>query len=79
MDYQVKYSSKNKNFSETTSSERITCNLTGEAYQISLVARNTAGKSPEAVLRIPSIGEEKKGKYMSFQKCVRVHVRMHLC
>ncbi|XP_065455031.1 interleukin-31 receptor subunit alpha isoform X2 [Chrysemys picta bellii] len=32
--------------------------LTGEAYVISVVAYNSVGESPEATLRIPSIGEK---------------------
>ncbi|XP_066474204.1 interleukin-31 receptor subunit alpha [Tiliqua scincoides] len=60
VDYQIKYSTENNHSSETTSNETMTCNLTGEAYQISVIARNAAGESPEAILRIPSIREERK-------------------
>ncbi|KAJ6669917.1 hypothetical protein lerEdw1_000466 [Lerista edwardsae] len=60
LDYKIKYSTKNSSFSETTSNETATCSLTEEAYEISVVARNAAGLSPEAILRIPSIHEERK-------------------
>ncbi|XP_078531230.1 interleukin-31 receptor subunit alpha isoform X2 [Lissotriton helveticus] len=45
-----------------TTENTITFNITGEAYWISVVAYNSAGDSPEASLRIPSIGE--KGNQM---------------
>uniref|UniRef100_A0A8C8R5K5 Interleukin 31 receptor A n=1 Tax=Pelusios castaneus TaxID=367368 RepID=A0A8C8R5K5_9SAUR len=41
-----------------TSDEMAVLLLTGEAYVISVVAYNSLGESPEATLRIPSIGEK---------------------
>ncbi|KAJ1209886.1 hypothetical protein NDU88_005258 [Pleurodeles waltl] len=42
-----------------TTDKTITFNITGEAYWISVVAYNSAGDSPEATLRIPSIKEKR--------------------
>lgn len=45
-----------------TTEKTMTFNITGEAYWVSVVAYNSAGDSPEATLRIPSI--EEKGNRM---------------
>ncbi|XP_053159562.1 interleukin-31 receptor subunit alpha isoform X2 [Hemicordylus capensis] len=41
-----------------TSNKTVTLNLTGDAYEFSVVAHNTAKTSSEAILRIPSSYEE---------------------
>ncbi|XP_074850384.1 interleukin-31 receptor subunit alpha [Carettochelys insculpta] len=59
--YKIQYCpEKNASFKMkyTTTDKTITLLLTGEAYVISVVAYNSAGESPEATLRIPSIAEK---------------------
>ncbi|XP_061473988.1 interleukin-31 receptor subunit alpha [Rhineura floridana] len=62
--YRIKYlTESNTSFEYTIDSGNKTVsslNLTGEACEISVVAYNVAGDSPEAILRIQSIYEESK-------------------
>uniref|UniRef100_A0A8D0KJS9 Interleukin 31 receptor A n=1 Tax=Salvator merianae TaxID=96440 RepID=A0A8D0KJS9_SALMN len=41
-----------------------TLNLSEEAYEVSVIAHNTVGDSPEAILRIPSMYEESNGEFV---------------
>ncbi|CAH2296317.1 interleukin-31 receptor subunit alpha [Pelobates cultripes] len=43
---------------ETTILNEMTIHLSGEAYMVSVVSYNSAGASPEAVLRIPAVAEQ---------------------
>ncbi|KAH0627949.1 hypothetical protein JD844_008545 [Phrynosoma platyrhinos] len=61
--YRVKYFTKSNDslkYTKNTSDDNATLNLTKEAYVISVTAFNEAGESPEAILKIPPINEEKE-------------------
>lgn len=42
----------------STTDETFNLHLNEEAYNVSITAYNSAGNSPEAILRIPSTGEK---------------------
>ncbi|XP_025027079.1 interleukin-31 receptor subunit alpha [Python bivittatus] len=57
--YTVKYIMENNTTElKYNQNESVIFNLMGEACEISVIAHNSAGDSPEATIRIPSIGEE---------------------
>uniref|UniRef100_A0A8D0GPN8 Interleukin 31 receptor A n=1 Tax=Sphenodon punctatus TaxID=8508 RepID=A0A8D0GPN8_SPHPU len=58
--YKIQCVSESSTYKKTVSStnKMDILSLTGEAYVVSVVAYSSAGESPEATLRIPSIGEE---------------------
>ncbi|CAM4555528.1 unnamed protein product [Lepidochelys olivacea] len=59
--YKIQYYPENNDsfkMTHNTSDKMAMLLLTGEAYVISLVAYNSVGESPEATLRIPSVGEK---------------------
>ncbi|EMP41368.1 Putative ATP-dependent RNA helicase DDX4, partial [Chelonia mydas] len=59
--YKIQYYPENNasfKMTHNTSDKMAMLLLTGEAYVISLVAYNSVGESPEATLRIPSVGEK---------------------
>uniref|UniRef100_A0A8C4VZ18 Fibronectin type-III domain-containing protein n=1 Tax=Gopherus evgoodei TaxID=1825980 RepID=A0A8C4VZ18_9SAUR len=59
--YKIQYCPENNasfKMTQNTTDKVAKLLLTGEAYVISVVAYNSVGESPEATLRIPSIGEK---------------------
>ncbi|XP_067425114.1 interleukin-31 receptor subunit alpha [Emydura macquarii macquarii] len=59
--YKIQYCPENNasfKMTHNTTDKMAVLLLTGEAYVISVVAYNSHGESPEATLRIPSIGEK---------------------
>ncbi|XP_028942879.1 interleukin-31 receptor subunit alpha [Antrostomus carolinensis] len=61
LDYEIQYFPENNaalKMTDTSTDKKITLILNEEAYIVSITAHNSAGNSPEAILRIPSTDEK---------------------
>nr|XP_006139618.1 interleukin-31 receptor subunit alpha [Pelodiscus sinensis]XP_006139619.1 interleukin-31 receptor subunit alpha [Pelodiscus sinensis]XP_006139621.1 interleukin-31 receptor subunit alpha [Pelodiscus sinensis]XP_006139622.1 interleukin-31 receptor subunit alpha [Pelodiscus sinensis]XP_014437250.1 interleukin-31 receptor subunit alpha [Pelodiscus sinensis]XP_025035455.1 interleukin-31 receptor subunit alpha [Pelodiscus sinensis] len=78
LSYKIQYCPENNasfKMTHNTTDKMATLFLTGEAYVISVVAYNLVGESPEATLRIPSIGE-KSSKLIDTMRTFTLNERM---